>query len=238
MEKPELTILYEDNHLIVVLKPQNMPSQGDSTGDLDLLTAVKDYIKQKYDKQGDAFVGLVHRLDRPTGGVMVFARTSKAAARLAQQMPTGEFEKRYLAVIGGKPKDNQARLTNYLMKDEKTNTVKVVPATVEGAKKAELVYRVLDSGLKMSLVDIRLITGRSHQARVQMSYINTPIFGDVKYGDKLSKGQNLALWAYELKFYHPTTKVLMTFKAFPPVDKTPWKFFEIERFISVARPPS
>ena len=232
-----LTILYEDNHLIVVLKPQNVPSQGDSTGDKDLLSMVKDYIKETYDKKGEAFAGLVHRLDRPTGGVMVFAKTSKAAARLSEQIKGGSFEKRYLSVVVGAPRDRQARLSDYLFKDEKNNTVKVVPAAIEGAKRAELVYKVLETTPKLTLVDIKLLTGRSHQARVQMQHIGTPIFGDVRYGgDTLAKGHNLALWAYELRFYHPVTKLPMVFVAYPPLDKTPWKFFEIERHVNVVAP--
>ena len=132
----ELTVLYEDNHLLVVLKPQNVPTQGDSTGDRDLLTMVKDYIKRTHDKPGEAFAGLVHRLDRPTGGVMVFAKTSKAAARLSEQIREGNFEKRYLAVTVGTPRDRQARLSDYLLKDEKNNRVTVVPAPIEGATRA------------------------------------------------------------------------------------------------------
>lgn len=240
MEKENnLTILYEDNHVIVVLKPQNIPTQGDSSGDVDLLSMVKEYVKEKYDKPGEAYVGLVHRLDRPTGGVMVFAKTSKAASRLAEQMKEGMFEKRYLAVVVGTPRDRQARLTHYLKKDEKNNTVTVVPAAIEGAKRAELIYHVLECVPSMSLVDIKLITGRSHQARVQMQKIGTPIFGDVRYGgDTLAKGHNLALWAYELRFYHPVNKTPMVFVAYPPIEKTPWKFFAIERHVSLVAPRS
>lgn len=237
MEEQKLTVLYEDNHVIVVLKPQNVPTQADSTGDKDLLTMLKEYLKVTHEKSGEAFCGLVHRLDRPTGGVMVFAKTSKAASRLAEQMKEGNFEKRYLAVVVGTPRDRQARLTDYLLKDEKNNTVTVVPAPIEGAKRAELIYKVLETSPKLSLVDIKLLTGRSHQARVQLQHIGTPIFGDARYGgDKLAKGHNLALWAYELRFYHPTTKMPMVFVAYPPMEKTPWKFFEIERYVSVVAP--
>ncbi len=237
MEENKLTILYEDNHLLVVLKPQNVPTQADSTGDKDLLTMVKEYIKETYDKPGEAFAGLVHRLDRPTGGVMVFAKTSKAAARLAEQMKEGKFEKRYLAVVLGIPRDRQARLTNYLLKDTAKNTVTVVPTLREGAKKAELDYKTLESTPQISLVDIKLLTGRSHQARVQMQHIGHPIFGDARYGgDKLAKGHNLALWAYELRFYHPTTKTPMVFVAYPPEDKTPWKYFNSSRYVGVIAP--
>lgn len=237
MENEKLKVLYEDNQIIVVLKPQNLPTQGDSSGDESLLDLVKQYIKEKYEKPGEAFIGLVHRLDRPTGGVMVFARTSKAAARLAEQLKDGSFEKKYLAVVVGTPRDRQARLTNYLMKDEKNNLVTVVPAAYEGAKKAELSYKVLESTQKVSLVDIKLHTGRSHQARVQMKHIGTPIFGDARYGgDTLAKGHNLALWAYELRFYHPVSKTPMVFVAYPPQEKTPWDKFAIDRFVSVVAP--
>ena len=233
----ELVVLYEDNHVIVVVKPQNVPTQADSSGDVDLLTMVKRYIKEKYDKPGEVFVGLVHRLDRPTGGVMVFAKTSKAASRLSEQMRDGAFEKKYLAVTVGTPRSRQGRPSQYLIKDEKNNVVKVAPAAIEGAKKAELEYKVLESTDKVALVDIKLITGRSHQARVQMQSLGTPIFGDVKYGgDTLAKGHNLALWAYELRFYHPTKTDPFVFKVFPPVGDTPWNVFSLESHISVSKP--
>lgn len=239
MNEEKLTVLYEDNQIIVVLKPQNVPTQGDSSGDESLLDVVKAYVKEKYNKPGEAYIGLVHRLDRPTGGVMVFARTSKAAERLCEQIKNGEFEKRYLAVVVGTPRDRQARLVNYLKKDEKTNTVVTVPAAIEGAKRAELVYKVLETEPRVSLVDIKLLTGRSHQARVQMKSIGNPIFGDARYGgDALAKGYNLALWAYELRFYHPVTKVPMVFMAYPPLDKTPWNLFAIERHVRLVAPRS
>lgn len=232
-----LTVLYEDNQIIVVVKPQNVPVQADSSGDDDLLSAVKRYIKEKYSKPGEAYIGLVHRLDRPTGGVMVFARTSKAAARLQEQMKNGLFEKKYLAVTVGTPRDRQGRLSQYLVKDEKNNMVRVVPTALEGAKKAELEYKVLEMAGPVSLVDIKLITGRSHQARVQMQSMGTPIFGDARYGgDTLAKGHNLALWAYELRFYHPVNKNPFVFKVFPPLDETPWNVFPVESHINVSRP--
>ena len=233
----ELVVLYEDNHIIVVVKPHNMPTQEDSSKDRDLLTAIKDYIKTKYDKPGEAFVGLVHRLDRPTAGVMVFAKTSKAAARLTEQMKEGEFEKKYLAVVVGTPRDRRSRLTNYLVKDEANNMVKIAPAMIEGAKKAVLDYNTLESAGQISLVDVKLITGRSHQARVQLMGIGCPIYGDAKYGgDSLKKGANLALFAYSLRFVHPTTKEIMAFKVFPPVENSPWKFFNVQKHINVVRP--
>lgn len=224
----ELNVVYEDNHIIVVIKPQNIPTQEDESKDKDLLTMVKEYIKVKENKPGNVFVGMVHRLDRPTGGVMVFAKTSKAASRLTQEMHTDDFKKRYLAVVNGKPREKRAKLTNYLLKNPRTNTVQVVPELTTNAKRAELTYEVLDEKEKVSLVSVQLHTGRSHQIRVQMKHIGCPIYGDVKYGgDILAKGHNLALWAYEIKFIHPTTKENMTFRCYPPEDIVPWNVFNL-----------
>ena len=225
----ELNVVYEDNHVIVVIKPQNIPTQEDDSKDKDLLTMVKEYIKVKENKPGNVYVGLVHRLDRPTGGLMVFAKTSKAASRLTQEMHTDDFKKRYLTVVVGKPKEKRAKLVNYLIKNARTNTVQVVPELTTGAKRAELEYEVIAEKDKVSLVDVRLLTGRSHQIRVQMKYLGCPVYGDVKYGgDTLAKGHNLALWAYELKFVHPTTKENMTFKSYPPEDMIPWSVFNLD----------
>lgn len=224
----KLNVIYEDNHIIVVIKPQNIPTQEDDSKDKDLLTMVKEYIKEKDNKPGNVFVGLVHRLDRPTGGVMVFAKTSKAASRLSTQIANGTLEKKYLAVVLNKPRENRMKLINYLKKNPRTNTVQVVPELTDGAKRAELEYNVLDKKEKVSLVEVKLYTGRSHQIRVQMKHIGCPVYGDVKYGgDKLAKGHNLALWAYELKFQHPTTKENLTFRVYPPEDKTPWNVFDL-----------
>jgi len=225
----ELKVVYEDNHIIVVVKPQNIPTQEDESKDRDMLTIVKDYIKEKYNKPGNVYVGLVHRLDRPTGGVMVFAKTSKAASRLTQEMHDGLFHKRYLAVVNSKPKEKRGKLVNFLKKNARTNTVQIVPEFETGAKRAELDYEVLDEKEKVSLLQVDLMTGRSHQIRVQLKNIGCPIYGDVRYGgDILAKGHNLALWAYELKIVHPTTKENMTFKVYPPEDITPWKVFNLD----------
>ncbi|MBQ0017233.1 MAG: RluA family pseudouridine synthase [Clostridiales bacterium] len=219
-------IVYEDNHIIVVVKPQNIPSQPDESGDKDMLTMVKEYIKEKYNKSGEAYVGLVHRLDRPTGGLMVFAKTSKAASRLTEQMKSGEFDKKYLACLVGKPKYETDRLIHYLKKDEINNVVKVVPMLETGAKKAELQYKIVDYNDKLSLAEIKLFTGRSHQIRVQMSTIGNPVFGDVKYHGDIVKGYNLALWAYKLVFTHPVSKKTMNFICYPEEDETPWSYFK------------
>ncbi len=228
-----VNVLYEDNHLLVVVKPQNVPVQEDASGDKDLLTMLKEYVKEKYQKPGEAYVGLVHRLDRPTGGVMVFARTSKAAARLQECMKEGEFEKRYFAVVCDTVKQKRRKLVDYLMKNPTTNTVMCVPPATTGAKRAELDYRVLEEKGNLTLVDIALITGRGHQARVQMSNMGNPIFGDARYGgNKIAKGHNLALWAAELKFLHPVTKEKMVFRVFPP-EITPWNLFDLDLFLNI-----
>ncbi len=222
----EPKIIYEDNHIIVVIKPHNIAVQEDSSKDIDMLTILKEFIKTRDNKPGNVFLGLVHRLDRPTGGVMVFAKTSKAASRLSKQLKEKELKKKYLCVVMGKPQIAQSRLTTYLKKDEKTNTVRIAPKLEEGAKEAVLEYEVIDTKNKMTLISVNLITGRSHQIRVQMSgQLNCPIYGDFKYGDK-DHGGNLALWAYELKFVHPVTKQNMKFEVAPDFNNSAFKFFE------------
>ena len=231
----QLQVVYEDNHVIVVVKPQNVPSCPDETGDKDILTVVKEYLIAKYDKKGDAFVGLIHRLDRPTGGVMVFAKTSKAAGRLSEGMKNGEFEKKYFAVVVDTPKEkSMLNLTHYLVKDSSKNMVYSVPMATEGAKKAVLDYTTLATENNLSLLSVRLHTGRAHQIRVQMQTIGNPLFGDQRYGaGKSPAGYDLALWAVELKFIHPTTKEKMMFRVYPPVDNVPWKYFDVTRFLSI-----
>ena len=231
----ELTVLYEDNHIIVVMKPQGIPSCGDESGDDNLLERVRRYIKEKYEKPGNVFVGLVHRLDRPTGGVMVFAKTSKAAARLSQQIRDGEFEKKYLTVVVGRPKEESATLVHYLKKNTVNNSVYLCSAATEGAKRAELDYTLLETQGPVSLVKVLLKTGRGHQIRVQMQAIGNPVFGDVKYGGDLAKGYNMALWAAELRFEHPTTGDKMVFISYPPEDAEPWKRFDLARHLAVIK---
>ena len=224
-----MEVIYEDNHVIVVIKPQNIPTQLDESNDLDMLTMVKNYLKEKYNKPGNVYLGLVHRLDRPTGGLMVFAKTGKAASRLSEQLVNGDMKKKYLAVVNGVVSKNSEKLTNYLKKNAKTNMVAVVPELTTGDKRAEHEYEVLERREKVSLVSLNLFTGRSHQIRVQMKHIGHPVYGDVRYGgDILAKGHNLALWAYELSFEHPTTKQRMTFKCVPP-DIVPWTNFDVKR---------
>lgn len=226
--KIEDQIIFEDNHIIVVIKPQGVLSQGDETGDENMVDILKDYVKKKYDKKGNVFIGLVHRLDRPTGGLMVFAKTSKAASRLSEQIVDGDFEKTYLACLVGAPKEESATLVNYLEKDEKLNVVKCLNYPKATAKKAELSYKILEKKGNLSLAQVKLETGRSHQIRVQFANIGCPLFGDSKYGGDVVKGWDLALWAYSLKFVHPTTKDAMVFKCEPPMDMLPWKNFKIK----------
>ena len=197
---------------------------------------VKEYIRQKYNKQGNVYVGLIHRLDRPTGGVMVFAKSSKAASRLSQQMKEGDFEKKYYAVVNGCPKEKQATLTHYMKKNPINNMVYVCPPTVDGAKFAELDYKVLEESNGLALVDVRLHTGRSHQIRVQMNAIGNPLYGDMRYGGEKAKKGHLALWAYYLSFTHPVSKERMVFRVQPPKDNTPWNIFDTERSVTILKP--
>lgn len=212
----KLKVIYEDNHIIVVEKIPNVPSQSDKTGDIDMLTMVKQYIKEKYNKPGNVYLGLVHRLDRPVGGIMIFAKTSKAASRLSDQVREKVFKKKYLAVADGKIENKSGTLEDYLYKDERNNISKVVNKDKKNAKLAKLDYDVIkyDEVKKLSLVKVNLHTGRHHQIRVQLSNFGHSIFGDQKYGTR-GQGKQIALWAYELTINHPITKEEMTFKDFP-----------------------
>lgn len=203
----KINIIFEDNHVLVVEKPINIPTQEDNSKDKDLLNILKDYIKEKYNKPGNVYLGLVHRLDRPVGGVMVFAKTSKAASRLSEQVRKNEFNKIYNAVCIGNLKEKD-RLEDKLLKDTKRNIVKVD----ENGKQAILNYKKLNKKENLTLVEIKLETGRSHQIRVQMSHNKTPLYGDQKYNKDSKVGQQLALFAKKLEFYHPTTKELMSFE--------------------------
>ena len=202
----KLNILYEDNHIIVVEKPINIPVQEDDSKDKDLLTMIKEYIKVKYNKPGNVYVGLVHRLDRPVGGIMVFAKTSKAASRLSEQMRVKDIKKKYYAVVEGIVKDSDT-LIDYLSKNTKTNTVYVD----KNGKEAVLSYKRVKMINNLSLVDIELKTGRNHQIRVQFSSRNTPLWGDQRYNKNAKVGQQIALFSYYLSFIHPTTKEIMEF---------------------------
>ena len=223
MEKYQsINILYEDNHLLVVVKPANMPTCEDSSKDKDLLTIMKEYIKEKYQKPGNVYLGLVHRLDRPTEGIIVFAKTSKAALRLSKQINNKEFKKTYYAVVEGNPKEGTFK--DYLYKEEKTNTSKVT--TKDKGKEAILEYTTLNTKDNLSLVKINLLTGRHHQIRVQFSSRNYPLYGDHRYNKRFinDNKENLALIAKELSFYHPITKELLHFEIDLP-KKYPYTLF-------------
>lgn len=209
-----LEILYEDNHLIVCVKPVGILSQEDHTKDMDMLTLLKHYIKDKYNKPGNVYLGLVHRLDRMTGGVMVFAKTSKAASRLNEQIKNHEFVKKYFALVNGVLNES-GHLENYLFKDE--DEVKSYVGNKNSGKIAILDYQVVKVQDNNTLVDISLKTGRHHQIRVQFSHINHPLVGDRLYGN--DDKNNLMLYAYSLSFYHPITKELLEFKKIPTYDK-------------------
>ena len=213
-------ILYEDNHIIVVEKKINIPVCEDDSHDEDLLTIIKKYIKEKYQKPGNVYLGLVHRLDRPVGGVMVFAKTSKAASRLSEQVRLNKLHKEYLAVLDNDLIENEGTLKDKLLKDPKTNIVKVDSK----GKDALLNYKFVSKKDNKTLVKIDLITGRSHQIRVQFSSRNYPLFGDQKYNKNAKVGEQIALFAYSLTFEHPVTKEKMNFKLDIP-NRYPFSIF-------------
>ena len=210
-----LNVLYEDNHIIVVEKIINVPVQEDSSKDIDMLTIIKSYLKKKYNKKGNVYLGLIHRLDRPVGGVMVFAKTSKAASRLSNDVRLNKVKKTYLAIVHGKLDNKSGKLIDKLKKDNKTNTSYI---DNENGKESILEYELLkyDNKKDLSLLKINLITGRHHQIRVQMSNNGNPLYGDQRYG--IQDKKQIALYAYKLKFTHPVTKEIMEFKYFPKED--------------------
>lgn len=225
--KKSIEILYEDNHILVVIKPSNLLSQGDETKDENLLDILKEYIRIKENKKGDAFLAMVQRLDRPTSGIMVFAKTSKAASRISKEIRERRFEKKYLAItdgiISGKLRQTKV-IENYLLKDNDKNK-SVVLSEKEGksnidAKKAKLEYRIIANNdiENTSLLEIKLLTGRSHQIRASFGKLGSPLKSDVKYAKYFKYGkmtQNLALFSYYLKFKHPTKDIDLEFKYVP-----------------------
>lgn len=222
----KLNVLYEDNHIIVVEKIVNIPSQADKTGDIDMLTIIKNYLKEKYNKPGNVYLGLVHRLDRPVGGVMVFAKTSKAAARLSEEVRSKQFEKRYLVIANGKFETTIGTFEDYLLKNQAKNMSKVVKEGTKNSKLAVLDYEIIkyDSDLDLSVAKINLHTGRHHQIRVQLASRNHSIYGDQKYGGR-GHGKQICLWAYSLKIIHPITKKELKFELLPQKIGS-WKIIE------------
>lgn len=207
----KIEILYEDNHLLAVVKPNGIPVQKDDQSSRDLQGELKEYIREKYGKPGNVFLGIVHRLDQPVGGVMVFAKTSKAAARLSEQIRQNQWKKSYLAVVDGVPSQKKAVLEDLLVKNEATNTVFVAKKGDPRGKEARLSYEVLKKSDRRSLLKISLETGRSHQIRVQLASRGLPIVNDHKYNRNVEVGTEIALWAYSLEITHPVTKEKLVF---------------------------
>lgn len=220
-ELPKINIIFEDNHLLVVEKPVNMPVCEDDSRDLDLLTYLKQYVKKKYQKPGNVYLGLVHRLDRPVGGVMVFAKTSKAANRLSKQVVEHRLDKTYLAVVCGKVPES-GKYIDYLIKDKSKNQSYVTDK--EHGKEARLSYKRLDYKEGLSLVEVYLETGRSHQIRVQFSSRGFPLMGDAKYNKRHDSKTSVALFARKLSFYHPVTKEKISFQLNKP-NRYPFNVF-------------
>ncbi|AZN43839.1 RluA family pseudouridine synthase [Paenibacillus albus] len=223
--EPLLPVLYEDNHLLAVIKPPGMLSQADDTGEMDMVTLLKDDLRARYQKPGNVYVGLVHRLDRPVGGAMLFAKTSKAAGRLSESVRSRSFDKLYLAIVHGAPEASSGRLRHFLRKDAARNIVTVHAKQVQDAKEAILDYAVVARNGAYSLVAVKLLTGRSHQIRAQMSSIGCPLVYDRKYGAPAVQGeQDIALWSAMVGVAHPVTKEWMTFDASTPKTE-PWSRF-------------
>lgn len=219
-------VLYSDNHVIIVNKNAGEIVQGDKTGDIPLGEYVKDYLKEKFDKPGNVFLGVVHRLDRPVSGVVLFARTSKALSRLSEMFRTRDVRKIYWAIVTAPPKNPQGTLTHWLTRDEKNNRARAYDREVPNSKKAVLDYRLLASGDRYWLLEVELHTGRHHQIRCQLSKMGCPIKGDLKYGAARSNPDgSISLHARHLMFTHPVSKVEVDVVAPVPTDKL-WNYFE------------
>jgi 23S rRNA pseudouridine1911/1915/1917 synthase len=220
-----IDILFEDNHLIAVLKKPSDLSQGDRTGDEAIDSAVKTYIASKYNKPGAVFLGLIHRLDRPAGGVLLFARTSKALDRMNEIFRTRDVKKTYLAIVGERPPKDEDTLTHYLKKNEKQNKTYVYDNEVKGSKKASLSYRLAGRSDRFFLLEVELHTGRHHQIRAQLARIGCPIKGDLKYGFPRSNDDgSICLLARKLEFIHPVKKEKVLITAPLPAGDV-WKLF-------------
>lgn len=218
--KDNLQILHEDNHIIAINKRVGDIVQGDKTGDIPLVDIVKEYIKEKYNKPGAVFIGVIHRLDRPTTGIVVFARTTKALTRLNEMFSNRETQKTYWAVVKNKPENDRDTLVHFIKRNEKNNTSKAHTKEVEASKKAILDYTLLKELDNYSALEINLHTGRHHQIRAQLAAIGSPIKGDLKYGSERSNEDGgIHLHARKLTFIHPVTKVIIKLIAPTPNDK-------------------
>lgn len=223
-----MNVIYEDNHIIVVNKESGEIVQGDKTGDTPLSDCVKDYLKRKYQKPGNVFLGVVHRLDRPVSGLVVFAKTSKALSRLNEMFRKGEVHKTYWAIVKNAPKEPSGRLTHWIYRNEKQNKSYAYNSEVSGSKKAVLDYRLLASGDNYHILEIRLLTGRHHQIRCQLSAMGSPIRGDLKYGAQRSNPDgSISLLSRHVEFVHPVSKELVSLDAPLPKDNLWQKILNI-----------
>lgn len=221
----KLEVLYEDNHLLIVNKPNNILVQKDTTGDIALEDIAKQYIKEKYNKPGEVFLGVVHRIDRPVSGIVVFARTSKALTRINEQFKLKEVTKKYLAIVKQIPQPEKATLVHFIYRDTKTNKSKAYNKPFKDAKESSLTYSVLRKSDNYTLLEIDLHTGRHHQIRCQLATIGSPIKGDLKYGfPRSNENGGISLHAHSIEFNHPVTKEKIKITAPPPNEKL-WNVF-------------
>jgi 23S rRNA pseudouridine1911/1915/1917 synthase len=221
-----LEILFEDNHIIAVNKKSSDIVQGDKTGDTPLSEIVKNYLKPKYNKPGDAFIGTVHRLDRPVSGIVLFAKTSKALSRLNEMFRGKDIQKTYWAIVKNRPKKDQDKLVHFLIKNEQKNMSKALNHEQKGALKSELNYKLLCSSENYHLLEVYPLTGRHHQIRVQLSTMGCPIKGDIKYGfDRTNKDASIHLHARKIEFIHPVKKEKIIILA-PTPNEALWNAFE------------
>ena len=221
-----MKVIYEDNHLIIVNKTSGEIVQGDKTGDKPLSEILKEYVKAKYEKPGEVFLGVIHRLDRPVSGIVMFARTSKALARMNTLISSREIKKTYWAIVKGVPAEPEGHLINYLWKNDTQNKSYIVPETHKGALRAELEYKLIAKSKDYSLLEVNLMTGRHHQIRVQLSAIGLTIKGDLKYGYPRSNPDgSISLHARKIEFIHPIKLTPMVITALPPNERM-WMIFQ------------